>query len=350
MVNDSLLKQYKLNNDLTLKNRIVMAPMTRAKASHDLIPNMAAADYYGQRAAAGLIVTEGAVISSDALGHPNVPGIFNQEQVNQWKNIANRVHENNGLIFMQIWHVGRVSHPSLLGGRLPIAPSETMMTGAMNRNPGLYFGKSRAASLSEIQMIIDHFASAAENAMKAGFDGIEIHGANGYLVDQFLHFSTNQRKDEYGGTPENMARFALELVHACGNAIGYERVGLRLSPGAYLNQIIGEESDALVFQYLLEKLNELSIAYVHTGNFNDQVKFNELKNLTMTEFMRQYYKGTLIACGAYSFETAREGLESNLFDLVAFGKPFIANPNLIECLRESRSLNSYDVSMLETLY
>lgn len=350
MMEDCLLTPYKLNSAITLKNRIIMAPMTRAKASQDFIPSEAAADYYGRRADAGLIVTEGTLISPDALGQPNVPGIFNQEQVSRWKMIADRVHENNGLIFMQIWHVGRVSHPSLLAGQLPIAPSETSMIGKMNRSPNLSFGKSRAALLTEIQMIIDNFSRAAENALKAGFDGIEIHGANGYLVDQFLHSSTNQRTDEYGGTPEKMAKFALDIVHSCGNAIGYERVGLRISPGAYLNQIVGEESDALVFQYLLEKLNELPIAYVHTGNFNDQVKFDELKNLTMTEFIRQNYKGTVVACGAYSFESARIGIENNCFDLVAFGKPFIANPDLIGCLRDKRSLRSYDVSMLETFY
>lgn len=348
--NTILLSQYKLNSSLTLKNRIVMAPMTRTKADNLSVPTQEMAEYYARRADAGLIVTEGTLMRADALGHHNVPGIYTQDQIAGWKRVTNAVHANGGILFMQLWHVGRVSHPEFLNGKLPISASATEMTGSIARNRSLAFGKSRAASLAEIQQLITDYAEAAKNAIAAGADGVEIHGANGYLIDQFLHYNTNHRQDEYGGTPANMVRFALEVVKACGQAIGFERVGLRLSPGGYLNQIIGDERDAAVFRLLLETMNQLPLAYVHTGNFNDTNRFKELEDQTMTAFMRKYYHGTLIAAGSYTFETAQQGIQQNEFDLVAIGRPFIANPDLIERLKENASLNAYDVSMLNTLY
>ncbi len=348
--NNILFSAYQLNTHLTLKNRIVMAPMTRVNATDDHIPTQPMIDYYARRADAGLIITEGTIISQDALGHKRVPGIFNHAQVAEWKKVSDAVHANNGLIFMQIWHVGRVSHPDLLNGRLPVSASETMMSGKVNRSDHLTYGKSRAASLEEIKSLIAAYATAARNAVEAGFDGVEIHGANGYLIDQFLHHDTNKRDDNYGGSPDNMARFALEVVKACGEVIGYERVGLRLSPGAYLNEITGDERDANTFQYLLEQLNQLSIAYVHTGNFNDQQQFKELHGLSMTAFIRMHYKGTVIASGSYTAERAQEGIEQGMFDLVAIGRPFIANPDLITRLRTHAELVNYDASMLRTLY
>lgn len=173
---------------------------------------------------------------------------------------------------------------------------------------------------------------------------------NGYLVDQFLHYHTNHREDDYGGSPENMARFALDVVHACGQAIGYERVGIRLSPGGYLHEIIGDAREAVVFQYLLEQLNKTQIAYVHTGNFDDANKFKELNDSSMTDFMRRHYRGNLIASGSYTFEKAEAGIQNNRFDLVAMGRPFIANPDLIKKFSSGETINSYDVSMLNTLY
>ena len=348
--NAELFSNYVLNSSLTLKNRIVMAPMTRAKATEELVPTKTMADYYARRADAGLIITEGTVISMNASGYSNVPGIFEKPQMAAWRGVTDAVHKNNGLIFLQIWHVGRVSHPNFLNGVLPISPSETEMSGPIPRTKGLNYGKSRAATLSEINEIILSYKNAAKNAIDAGFDGIEIHGANGYLIDQFLHVDTNKRTDRYGGNVENMARFALDIVHACGQAIGYERVGLRLTPGTYLNQIKGEEKDQNVFKFLLEELNQLNIAYVHTGNFDDRKTFPELNNKSMTEFMRTHYHGTLIACGSYSPESAAEGISNKNFDLIAFGRPFIAHPDLIHRLQTQQTLNSYDVSMLETLY
>lgn len=345
----NLLSQYKLNDLFTLKNRIIMAPMTRAKAHLDGTPTHAMVAYYARRAEAGLIITEGTVIGAKASGYISVPGIYTLDQIKHWLPVTQAVQARGGLIFSQIWHVGRVSHPDFLNGELPISASETVMTSRVYRSPGLTYGKSRAATLTEIHDIIAQYAQAAKNAMEAGFDGVEIHGANGYLIDQFLHHHTNLREDEYGGNKENMARFALEVVNACGAAIGYERVAIRLSPGAYLNEIVGDMRDGAVFQYLLEQLNTLPIAFVHTGSFNDADTYAELNGLTMTQFLRKHFKGTVIGCGSYTFEKADKQIADNDFDLVAIGRPFIANPDLIHRLQTQQPLKSYDASMLEEL-
>ena len=326
-----------------------MAPMTRTNANDDLIPTKEMAGYYGRRASAGLIITEGTIIRPDGLGYHRVPALFTEAQIHGWQHVTNEVHQNHGLIFTQIWHVGRVSHPHFLDGNLPISPSATIMTSPIRRT-GLNYGKSRAASLAEIQELIASYANAATNAIKAGFDGVEIHGANGYLVDQFLHHHTNHREDDYGGSSENMARFALAIIKACGDAIGYERLGLRLSPGGYLNEIVGDHRDALVFQYLLEQLNQLPIAYVHTGNFDDSKLFPELKNQTMTAFIRSHYKGTVIACGGYTLEKAQQEISRGNFDLIAIGRLFIANPDLIVKLQKNVALRAYEIGMLDSLY
>lgn len=349
MTPKKLFDEYRLNHLFTLKNKILMAPMTRAKANDDLTPTIEMAQYYARRSDAGLIITEGTVISPEGLGYWNVPGIFNDSHIKGWRQVTDAVHQKNGLIFMQLWHVGRVSHPNFLNGSLPISASETTMKGRISRADGLFYGKSRAATANEIKDIIKDFAQAAKNAILAGFDGIEIHGANGYLIDQFLHYATNERTDAYGHSAEKMARFALDIVKACGEMIGYERVGLRLSPGAYLNEIVGDKRDAEVFKYLLEKLNSLPIAYIHTGNFDDSQKFSELNDLTMTAFIRSYYKGTVIACGGYSKEKAEKSIAQGEADLIAIGRPFIANPDLIQRLTQDEVLKNYDVSMLAAL-
>lgn len=344
-----LLESYKLTRKLELKNRIVMAPMTRAKADDDGSPTHAMANYYGKRADAGLIITEGSIIDSGATGYNNVPGIYTKKHIEKWKIVSEAVHQKDGRIFMQIWHVGRVSHPSFLNGNLPLSASETTMTGEIRRANGLYYGKSREASLEEIKLLIQSYANAAKNAISAGFDGVEIHGANGYLIDQFLHYHTNLRKDSYGGTPENMSRFALEIIKACGEVIGFEKVGIRLSPGAYLNEIIGDQRDSAVFVYLLSALNDLSIAYVHIGNFNDGTKFAELGEQTMTQFIRRHYDGNLIASGSYHFEPAEAYISQGNFDLVSIGRPFIANPDLINRYKNQKPILAYDSSMLDKL-
>lgn len=345
-----LLETYKLNDHFTLKNRILMAPMTRAMGQGDDVPISAMADYYARRAAAGLIITEGIFISPAAKNMHKGVGIYNPEQVAAWRRVTDAVHENNGLIFSQLWHVGRVSHPSFLNEQLPLAPSVTTMTGRLPRGDGLTFGQSRAATIAEIKELVVSYAHAAKNARAAGFDGVEIHGANGYLIDQFLHYHTNHRQDDYGNTPENMARFVLEIINACAAEIGYERIGLRLSPGGFMNEIVGDVRDAVVFKYLFAQLNKLPIAYVHTGNNDDSKKFVELDNKSMSAFIRSHYNGTVIACGGYTAEIAQTAIEKNEFNLVAIGRPFIANPDFVQRLHQQQSIRDYDISMLNTLY
>ncbi|MBY0379917.1 MAG: alkene reductase, partial [Burkholderiales bacterium] len=281
MNNDILFEKFKLNNKLTLQNRLLMAPMTRRYADDKNNPTELMIDYYARRAKAGLIITEGTLISKDAIGYGNIPGIFNSTQICKWKMITNKVHQNNGKIFMQIWHCGRVSHPYFHDGNLPISPSAIdldLKLGSTN----LICGKSREATVYQIKELVETYGNAAYNAILAGFDGVEIHGANGYLIDQFLHYCSNRRIDDYGGTPKNMSRFCLEVVEECGNRIGFDRIGLRLSPGGHLNNIITFKEDSQVFKYLLNKLNEYGIAYVHTGAFNDSIIYQELDNCNMT--------------------------------------------------------------------
>ncbi|MGE3921168.1 MAG: alkene reductase, partial [Gammaproteobacteria bacterium] len=341
---------FQLNRTFTLKNHIFMAPMTRNIANDHLVPTDDMASYYARRADAGLIITEGTIIRADGRGYSNTPGIYTKEQIAGWRKVTEIVHEAGGKIFCQIWHVGRVSHPVFLNGELPIGPSETMMSGPVKRSDGLFYGKNRALSMDEIHKLVDDFATAAQNAREAGFDGVEIHGANGYLIDQFLHHSTNLRNDSYGGSPENMARFAIEIVEACGKKIGFERVALRISPAAHLNEIIDDKRDEIVFITLLEYLNTLPMAYVHTGNFDDSLRFISLSDRTMTGFIRDHYHGVVVACGGYSIESAEKNIENHAFDCIAIGRSFIANPDLIEKLKKNEKLAEYHPEMLKKLY
>lgn len=344
-----LLESYPLSTEITLKNRVLMAPMTRRAAENDYTPGNVMVDYYARRADSGLIITEGTLVCDDALGYGNVPGIFTQKHIDKWAEITDKVHQNNGLIFLQLWHNGRVSHPSFHQGRLPIAPSAIQLDIPLGKSD-LLCGLSREASIDEIQGLIATYALAAKNARAAGFDGVEIHGANGYLVDQFLHYCSNKRTDQYGETPENMARFCLEIVKACGDAIGFGRVGLRLSPGGYLNGIETVLADQAVFHYLLDTLNQYPIAYVHTGAFDDGVSYERLGHQTMTAFMRPHYHGTLVASGAYTVESAEKGIQEKQFDLIALGRPFIANPALIQHIKDTQPLKAYTPELLHPVY
>ncbi len=344
----TLLRPFTLSPSVELKNRVVMAPMTRSMASAALVPTEAMAAYYGRRAAAGLILTEATIVRADGQGYPNTPGIWSREQVAGWRRVTDRVHENGGKIFLQLWHVGRVSHPTFLDGELPIAPSAVPLEGRIPRSEGLQYGTPRALDLDEIPGIVEAFAQGAENAIEAGFDGVEIHGANGYLIDQFLHHHTNRRDDRYGGSIENLTRFALEIVDAVGQRIGLDRTGLRLSPGAYFN-MTGEARDAEVFRHLLRELEARDLAYVHVGIFDDQQTFDELGGDTASAFLRKSYSGTLIGCGSYDPEHGAEAIAASRFDLIAIGRPYIANPDLIDKIEKDRELRPYDESMLLSL-
>ncbi|EJL6286964.1 alkene reductase [Vibrio cholerae] len=345
---DILFQPYALNDVITLNNRIAMAPLTRCMADDDLVPTDAMVAYYARRADAGLIISEATIIRPDGQGYPNTPGLFTQAQIAGWKKVTEAVHANGGKIFAQLWHTGRVAHPAFFAGEYVLAPSALGVEGSVPRRRELQYTVPKAASQAEIKQLVADYAQAAENARLAGFDGVEIHGANGYLIDQFLHFDSNQRSDEYGETPANMARFALEVVDAVIARIGAERTALRVSPGAYFN-IKADSRDREVFDYLLPELEKRNLAYLHEGMFDDSVTFDFLGGRVST-YLRQHYSKTLMGVGGFSAETGATAIENNEFDLLAIGRPFIANPDYIARVQKGEELKAYQDSMLTELY
>ncbi|MCQ8876880.1 alkene reductase [Pseudoalteromonas shioyasakiensis] len=342
-----LLKPFKLNNSIELQNRVLMAPLTRCMSDDNLVPTQAMVDYYARRADAGLIISEATIIRPDAQGYPNTPGLFTSEQIQGWKKVTDAVHANGGKMFAQLWHVGRVAHPHFFDGEV-LAPSAIGIEGSVPRMRELTYQTPKAATVEDINTLVADYAKAAENAIEAGFDGVEIHGANGYLIDQFLHYAANQRDDEYGQTPENMSRFALEVVDAVIAAIGADKTALRLSPGAYFN-MQEDNRDKAVFDYLLTKLNTRELAYLHGGIFDDSMRFTSLEDKTTSEYLRANYTGTLVGVGSYSFESASAAINNNQFDLIAIGRPFIANPDYIKKITDNEALVQYDDAMLAEL-
>ncbi|EKF9637285.1 alkene reductase [Vibrio cholerae] len=345
---DILFQPYALNDVITLNNRIAMAPLTRCMADDDLVPTDAMVAYYARRADAGLIISEATIIRPDGQGYPNTPGLFTQAQIAGWKKVTEAVHANGGKIFAQLWHTGRVAHPAFFAGEYVLAPSALGVEGSVPRRRELQYTVPKAASQAEIKQLVADYAQAAENARLAGFDGVEIHGANGYLIDQFLHFDSNQRSDEYGETPANMARFALEVVDAVIARIGAERTALRVSPGAYFN-IKADSRDREVFDYLLPELEKRNLAYLHEGMFDDSVTFDFLGG-RVSNYLRQHYSKTLMGVGGFSAETGATAIENNEFDLLAIGRPFIANPDYIARVQQGEELKAYQDSMLTELY
>ena len=342
---DILFRDIMLNGTLKLANRVAMAPMTRSMADDALVPTDAMAEYYGRRADVGLIITEATVISPLAQGYPNTPGLYNQAQIAGWQKVTRKVHDHGGKIFAQLWHTGRVSHPVYLNGERPIAPSAVALQGRVPRGGGLVYGLPRAMEEAEIDQVIAQFARAATNARKAGFDGVELHGANGYLLDQFLHWQTNRRSDDWGGSPENMTRLLFAVIEAVMQEI--DHVGVRLSPQAYLH-IEEDERDKAVFDYLLPYLNSYQLAYLHAGIYEDAYQ-PQLK-ATVTQYLRNHYKGVVIANGGYDAERARQLLRKGEADLVAIGRPLIANPDYMSKIRHQQALVEYHVDQLDTLY
>ncbi len=344
---ETLLSEFELSSAVTLSNRLAMAPMTRSMAGEGLVPTPAMAEYYARRAAAGLLITEGAIVRADGQGYPDVPGIFTDAQVEGWSLVTRRVHEEGGRIFLQLWHVGRVSHPSYLDGELPIAPSAIPLEGRVPRSGGLEYGTPRAISADEISELVEAFARGAANALAAGFDGVEIHGANGYIIDQFLHHHTNRRDDAYGGSPAAMSRFALEVVDSVVARTDAGRVGIRLSPGAYFN-MESHPDDAEVFRHLLGELEERGLAYVHVGIFERTTIFDDLDGTAET-FLRENYTGSLMGCGGFTPESAAAAIADGAVDLAAFGRSFIANPDLVARIGSGKTLEPYDQEMLARL-
>jgi len=323
-----------------LSNRLVMAPLTRMRAPESC-PTDLMTTYYEQRASAGLIISEATPISTQGVGYPNTPGIYNETQVQAWKKITAAVHAKQGHIFLQLWHVGRISHPDFHNGELPVAPSAIAPKGKAITPTGMKdFVTPRALETAEISGIIEDYKKAASNALEAGFDGIEIHSANGYLLDEFLRDGTNKRTDNYGGSIENRARFLLEVTKALISVCGADRVGVRISPSGTFNDMSDSNPEA-IFVYLLEQLNPLGLAYVHIVDaLEGDIRHGA--NVIKLETLRAAYKGTLIVCGGYDQARAEETLEKGLADAIAFGQLYIANPDLAERFKLNAPLNKPD--------
>lgn len=344
---DNLFQPFALNNTITLNNRILMAPLTRCMADQDLVPTPAMAEYYGRRADAGLIISEAVIIRPDGQGYPNTPGLFTQAQIAGWKAVTERVHGNGGKIFAQLWHTGRVAHPHFFEQGDVLAPSAIAVEGSVPRMRELTYQVPKAVTQTDIDGLINDYAQAAANAIEAGFDGVEIHGANGYLIDQFLHFDSNKRQDEYGETPQNMARFPLAVVDAIIERIGNDRTALRVTPGAYFNMAT-DAKDREVFDYLLPELEKRQLAFLHIGIFDDAMEFDYLGG-TASSYVRANYNNTLVGVGSYTAETASKAIKNDNFNLIAIGRPFIANPDYVEKIRKGEEITPYSEEMLTSL-
>jgi N-ethylmaleimide reductase len=326
---------------ITLPNRLVMAPLTRNRALAGLVPNPLAVEYYGQRASAGLLVSEATQVSQQGQGYQDTPGIYSKEQVAGWRKVTDRVHERGGRIFLQLWHVGRISHVSLQqNNQAPVAPSAIRAKGKTFVG-GTFADVSepRALTLEEIPGIIESFRKGAANAVAAGFDGVEVHGANGYLLEQFAKDGTNKRTDAYGGGIENRAKLMLEVAKAVAAEAGPNRTGIRISPVTPANDISDSNPQPL-YDYIVDHLSALKLVYIHvvegaTGGPRDIAPFDYGS-------LRKRFKGTYIANNGYDFELANKVLTANEADLIAFGKPFISNPDLVERLKRGAPLNEWD--------
>jgi len=325
-----LLKEITIG-DLHLKNRMVMAPMTRNRANNpENRPTELQAKHYGQRSSAGLIITCGSQVSKDAVGYIHTPGIYSEAQVEGWKLVTNAVHKREGKIFIQLWHVGRMSHPDLHNGELPLAPSAINPKSKSFTYEGFKDTVTpKAMDIADIKQTVQDFKNAASNAMKAGFDGVEIHSSNGYLFHQFFTRCSNNRTDEYGGSIENRARFLFEVIDAIKEVVPENRIGTRLNPS--FHDIFGitiDEETIPTFEYIVERLNNYDLAYLHLSE-----PFTDVTNVPFAEpniakHFRPLYKGTLMINSEFTQEKGNRFLQENLADLVAFGKLFISNPDL----------------------
>ena len=338
----SLLQPYHLH-DLVLANRMVMAPLTRGRAGEERIPNALMETYYTQRASAGLIISEATSISQQGLGWLNSPGIYTPEQVDGWRRITDAVHAQGGKIFLQLWHCGRASHSSFqVNGQLPVSASNVPIVDDVSRTP---YGKQpyeapRPLETEEVAAVVRDYAKAAENAKLAGFDGVEIHAANGYLIDQFIQSITNQRTDRYGGSLENRLRFLMEITEAVCQVWPSNRVGVRLSPNGRFNDM-GDPNYRETFLTAASKLNQFGLSYLHVvdGTMFGTPQYGE--PMTLREF-RWVFDGPLMGNMGYLQDTAQAVLDADDADLIAFGRPFITNPDLVERFTYNYPLAPYD--------
>lgn len=320
-------------HDLTLANRVVLAPMTRARAGAARLPNRVMAEYYAQRSAAGLLITEGVTISEEANGWNESPGIYTDEMAQAWTLITKAVHDEGSAIFVQLWHTGRASHSSYHGGKLAVAPSAIKHGGGEIHTP---IGKQpyetpRALETWEIPRVVDDYRRAAERAKQAGFDGVELHAANGYLIDEFLQSKTNHRNDAYGGSVENRYRFLKEVVEAVTSVWPAHRVGVHLSPNGQFNDM-GSPDYREQFTFVAGQLNRFGLAYLHLVDGLAFGFHNLGQPMTLTEF-RKVFHGPLMGNCGYTRETAEAAIAAGDADLISFGRPFISNPDLVERFR-----------------
>jgi N-ethylmaleimide reductase len=332
--------------DIALANRIVMAPLTRNRAGAGFVPTPLTVEYYAQRATAGLIVTEASQICPGAQGYLDTPGIYSPEQVAGWRRVTDAVHAQGGKIVIQLWHVGRISHVSLQpGGQAPVSSTARAANGKTFTKDGFVpVSMPRALRADEIPGIVAAYAHAARCAIDAGFDGVEVHGANGYLIDQFLRDSINDRRDEYGGPIENRARLLLEVMSAVTAEIGGGRTGLRLSPVTPSNDAGQDSNPQALFNHAVEQLDRFKLAFLHivegqTGGARDVMPFDYAA-------LRSRFNGAWMVNNGYSRQMAFEVVASGAADLVAFGRPFISNPDLVRRLREDAPLNALDTKTL----
>ncbi|WP_312570839.1 alkene reductase [Stutzerimonas balearica] len=317
--------------DLELSNRIIMAPLTRCRAEPGRVPGDLMVEYYSQRADAGLIISEATSVTPMGVGYPDTPGIWSAEQVQGWKKITEAVHTKGGKIVLQLWHVGRISDPIYLDGQLPVAPSAIKPAGHVSLvRPMKDYETPRALETAEIPGIIEAYRKGAENAKEAGFDGVEIHGANGYLLDQFLQDSTNQRTDQYGGSLENRARLMLEVTDAAISVWGAGRVGVHLAPRADSHDM-GDSNRAETFGYVARELGKRGVAFICTRE--------KAGEDSLGPQLKQLFGGVYIANERFTKEQAGTWLAEGKADAVAFGIPYIANPDLVERLRRDAPLN-----------
>ncbi len=342
----NLFAPYRLG-PYTLPNRIVMAPLTRNRAGAGNVPQPMNVEYYAQRASAGLIITEATQISPQGVGYPNTPGIHTREHVHGWQRVTRAVHERDGHIFLQLWHVGRISHPSLQpNGALPVAPSPIKPDGDAYTYEGIQpFVTPRALATEEIPGVIEQYRVAAQLAGDAGFDGVEIHAANGYLLDQFLRDGSNQRIDEYGGSVVNRCRLLLEVTEAVTGVWGAERVGVRVSPVNPFNSMYDSQPE-VTFGYAAEQLSRLGLGYLHVveNRFGEEVTPVDSNQSCDVRKLRAAFQETYIANGGYDRNRASAAIEAGHADLIAFGSLFLANPDLPLRLALNAPLNVPDVS------
>ncbi len=343
-----LFQEYQLGN-ITLKNHAVMAPMTRSRAVENNIPNDLMAEYYAQRAGAGLIITEGTSPSPNGLGYPRIPAMYNHHHVDGWKLVTKAVHDKGGVIFLQLMHCGRVAHHlNLPNGAKVLAPSAIIAEGQMYTDQeGMKENDlPQEMTINDVHEAIEGYVSAVKLAIEAGFDGVEVHGANGYLIEQFLNPNSNYRKDDFGGSLHNRCKFLLDIVEQTIEAIGAEKVGVRLSPNGAFNDMRAYPQMEETYDYIAKELNKLGVVYIHLLDHSAMGSTPLPEDVR--KGIRENFEGTLILCGDFDDKKASETLANKEADLIAFGKPYLANPDLLERYKAGADLNQPDMDTFYT--